>query len=76
MEYLHPSRFEAYKAIAEEIGFMYVASGPFVRSSYNAIDFSDKFLRGNGRGEGAGIVPTVLPAIPGPRRLELPVAVG
>lgn len=75
VEYLHPSRFEAYKAIAEEIGFLYVASGPFVRSSYNAIDFSDKFLRGEGRGDDAGIVPTVRPAVPGPRRLELPVAV-
>src|SRR4028118_1256965 len=45
VEHLHPSRFEEYKRIAEAMGFLYVASGPFVRSSYNAIDFSDKFLR-------------------------------
>ena len=35
-EYIRPEIFEAYKQIAEEKGFKYVASGPFVRSSYNA----------------------------------------
>lgn len=73
VEYLHPTRFERYKQIAEEMGFLYVASGPFVRSSYNAIDFSDKFLRGDKTktaGEGA-----TRPAVPGLRRLELPLAV-
>jgi len=35
-EYVHPDRFEKYKKKAEEKGFRYVASGPFVRSSYNA----------------------------------------
>ena len=72
VEYLHPSRFERYKEIAEQMGFLYVASGPFVRSSYNAIDFSDKFLR---VGNTAGPAP-VRPATPGLRRLELPLAVG
>ena len=81
VEYLHPSRFDRYKQIAEEIGFLYVASGPFVRSSYNAIDFSDKFLRrgahdGNGTAEGDPSASSVRPALPGPRRLELPLAVG
>jgi lipoyl synthase len=74
VEYLHPSRFERYKQIAEEIGFLYVASGPFVRSSYNAIDFSEKFLRG-GEANGAEVQPSVRPALPGARRLELPLAV-
>jgi lipoyl synthase len=74
VEYLHPSRFERYKQIAEEIGFLYVASGPFVRSSYNAIDFSEKFLRGKEDGEGE-VQPSVRPALPGARRLELPLAV-
>lgn len=70
VEYLHPSRFERYKEIAEEMGFLSVASGPFVRSSYNAIDFSEKFLRGAEVGAGAR-----RPATPGLRRLELPLAV-
>jgi len=71
VEYLHPSRFEHYKQIAEEIGFLYVASGPFVRSSYNAIDFSDKFLRAADDASRSAIQP----AVPAPRRLELPLAV-
>jgi lipoic acid synthetase len=74
VEYLHPSRFEAYKQMAEEMGFLYVASGPFVRSSYNAIDFSNKFLRGEGETDGA-IQPAQRPALPGTRRFALPLAV-
>ena len=72
-EYLHPTRFEHYKQVAEAMGFLYVASGPFVRSSYNAIDFSDKFLRPSG---GDAVAASVRPSTPGPRRLELPLAVG
>ena len=68
VEYLHPSRFERYKEIAEAMGFLYVASGPFVRSSYNAIDFRTQFLE-----NGSGRAPQ--PATPGPRRLALPLAV-
>jgi lipoic acid synthetase len=76
VEYLHPSRFEQYKKLAEEMGFLYVASGPFVRSSYNAIDFSDKFLRAAGdAGTGVGKAGAIRPAAPGTRRLELPLAV-
>ncbi len=81
VEYLHPTRFEYYKHIAEQMGFLYVASGPFVRSSYNAIDFSEKFLRPAGDGTSqppdGGVRPAgdVRPAIPGLRRLELPLAV-
>lgn len=37
-EYVHPDRFDEYKRIGEEKGFKYIASGPFVRSSYNAIE--------------------------------------
>jgi lipoic acid synthetase len=73
VEYLHPTRFARYKQIAEEMGFLYVASGPFVRSSYNAIDFSERFLRAEPIAT-AGEA-TNRPAVPGPRRLELPLAV-
>ena len=39
VEYIHPALFDEYKAIGDEMGFHYVASGPFVRSSYHAADY-------------------------------------
>jgi lipoic acid synthetase len=42
VEYVHPDTFEKYRTMGEEMGFKFVASGPFVRSSYNAIAFSEK----------------------------------
>ncbi|MCK5552879.1 MAG: lipoyl synthase [Deltaproteobacteria bacterium] len=36
IRYLHPEEFEAYKAVGEKMGFLEVASGPFVRSSFRA----------------------------------------
>ena len=36
VEYVKPEKFEKYKNIALELGFKYVESGPFVRSSYKA----------------------------------------
>jgi lipoic acid synthetase len=38
-EYVHPDKFIYYKAKALEFGFLYVASGPYVRSSYLASDY-------------------------------------
>jgi lipoic acid synthetase len=32
--YVEPAEFERWKEVAENMGFMYVASGPLVRSSY------------------------------------------
>lgn len=43
-EYVHPQIFEEYKREGEKMGFCFVASSPYVRSSYNASDFSDKFI--------------------------------
>ncbi len=43
-EYIHPDVFEEIKQEAKELGFAYVASGPFVRSSFNAAE-AIKFLR-------------------------------
>ena len=37
-EFVSPDRFEALKGKAEAMGFLYVASGPFVRSSYRAAE--------------------------------------
>jgi lipoic acid synthetase len=36
VEYVHPSVFDEYRAIGEQLGFRAVFSGPFVRSSYMA----------------------------------------
>ena len=38
-EYVRPEQFERYRAIGEGLGFLYVASGPLVRSSYRAGEF-------------------------------------
>lgn len=35
-EYVTPEQFKKYEHIANELGFLYCASGPFVRSSYKA----------------------------------------
>ncbi|MBI4452671.1 lipoyl synthase, partial [Candidatus Woesearchaeota archaeon] len=40
--YIPPEKFEYYKQKALELGFLYCASGPFVRSSYRA---GEMFLR-------------------------------
>jgi len=38
VRYVTPDGFAQYEAIAREMGFLGVASGPLVRSSFNAID--------------------------------------
>jgi len=38
-EFVSPERFEAYGRRAREVGFIHVASGPMVRSSYHADEF-------------------------------------
>ena len=40
MEFVRPEKFAEYKVRAEEMGFVHVASGPMVRSSYHADEFS------------------------------------
>ena len=44
VEYIHPTVFDEYSKIGEDLGFAFVASGPFIRSSYNAIEFSKKVM--------------------------------
>ena len=39
VEYITPDQFDYYGDIARRKGFLYVASGPLVRSSYHAADF-------------------------------------
>jgi len=43
-EFIHPNEFKEYEKIGEDLGFAFVASGPFIRSSYNAIEFSKKVM--------------------------------
>src|SRR5258707_2563817 len=40
VEFVSPEKFAEYKVRAEEMGFVHVASGPMVRSSYHADEFS------------------------------------
>ena len=42
--FVHPREFAEYEKIGEDMGFAFVASGPFIRSSYNAIEFSKKVM--------------------------------
>ena len=37
--YVEPAEFERWKQVAEDMGFLYVASGPLVRSSYKVRSF-------------------------------------
>ncbi len=39
-EFVRPEKFAEYKAHAEKLGFVHVASGPMVRSSYHADEFT------------------------------------
>ncbi len=43
IEYVTPEKFEHWQKTAESMGFLYVASGPLVRSSYRAGEF---FMKG------------------------------
>jgi lipoic acid synthetase len=43
IEFVTPEKFEFWKKTAEDMGFLYVASGPLVRSSYRAGEF---FMKG------------------------------
>ena len=40
IEFVPPAKFAEYKVRAEEMGFVHVASGPMVRSSYHADEFT------------------------------------
>ena len=43
-EYVSPAKFESYQKIFEEMGFLHVVTGPFVRSSFQAADFIEKIV--------------------------------
>lgn len=43
-EYITPEKFKYWQKTAEDLGFLYVASGPLVRSSYRAGEFFMKSI--------------------------------
>ena len=45
VRYYHPDQFRALKAIALDLGFARVESGPLVRSSYHAHETADAYYR-------------------------------
>ena len=52
VEYVTPEKFEYFKKKGEEMGFAYVASGPFVRSSYRAGElFIKNIVKNNSKQE-------------------------
>jgi len=44
VEYVHPEVFEKYRMAGEKMGFLHVASSPYVRSSFNAGEFSERYM--------------------------------
>jgi lipoic acid synthetase len=51
-EYVHPDAFDTWQAVAEEeLGFLYCASGPMVRSSYRAGELFVESALANGESE-------------------------
>ncbi|MGV3774540.1 MAG: lipoyl synthase [Verrucomicrobiales bacterium] len=58
-EFVSPDKFARYAEIGEKMGFVHVASGPMVRSSYHADDFSpNHFLSAGNRN--AAITPSAI----------------
>lgn len=45
-EFIAPQQFQAYRQLGQEAGFLYVACDPFVRSSYQAGDWTEEYLAG------------------------------
>lgn len=58
VEYVTPDKFKYWQKVAEDMGFLYVASGPLVRSSYRAGEFfMTGMIRRSQKGLGTGPTP-------------------
>lgn len=56
-KYVTPDEFEKWRLRALDLGFLYCASGPLVRSSYKAGEaFIENVLRKRAGGSGSGMV--------------------
>jgi len=63
-EFVHPDQFAEYERVGRELGFLYVASGPLVRSSYKAGEyFIGNLLDARARGEEWTPAPPTTPAL-------------
>ncbi|KAF8973910.1 mitochondrial Lipoyl synthase [Flammula alnicola] len=61
--YVEPAEFDNWKKVAEDLGFLYVASGPLVRSSYKAGEYYiENVLRRKASERQASIPLSELPA--------------
>jgi len=56
--YVSPEQFDALRARAEEVGFLGVYAGPFVRSSYNADSVYEHVVSRSARGHAASRIPS------------------
>lgn len=55
VEYVAPAAFERWRLLALDMGFLYCASGPLVRSSYKAGEaFIENVLKKRAQAGGAG----------------------
>ena len=69
-KYLPPADFDMWKDRALDMGFLYCASGPLVRSSYKAGEaFIENVLRKRKRGEAVGTTNTTLSTLHGSRTI-------
>ncbi len=57
IEFITPEKFLEWQKVAETMGFLYVASGPLVRSSYRAGEFFMKGVINKNRLEAASALP-------------------
>lgn len=55
VRFVHPDEFREYEELGHELGFIFVAAGPFIRSSYNAIGLSEKVMAGRLRAAEAAL---------------------
>jgi len=53
-EYVTPAKFAMWEKVGREMGFLYTASGPLVRSSYKAGEFFIKNIVEKRRSSGGG----------------------
>jgi lipoyl synthase len=60
LRYVPPEQFAAYEQAAKDLGFLYAASGPLVRSSYRAAEVFLHGLLGSSADHGADAVQAAL----------------
>jgi len=69
--YVEPVEFDRWKEVAEGLGFLYVASGPLVRSSYKAGEFYiENVLRNKAKGKALGQQAALTAAAPDEPRIS------